>query len=345
MTPLAVVGVGARTPVGLDAVQTGFLLRAGFPAIRESLLADAAGEPIAMAFLPTLDPRVIGPERLVALARPALAEAARPVARLALEAWLSIDEDVDDEPAVRAALEAMCAASLPGARVTIAARGEAGIAAFLPEAARSLELRQADAVILGGVHSDHDPRRIKALAAGGRLFGPGHLDARIPGESAAFFALMRGVEAAGKSLSPMAEIVGWGLDREESTHTGDAPAAVARALSAAVKQATTRLREDGSAAGWMWTDLCHEAHRLREWQSVFVRSQKILGRPYYLDSPAQRIGHLGAAALPLFVASAATAWSREYAPSPVALGTAGTDLGERAALLLCDPAAKKGAIR
>ena len=49
--------------------------------------------------------------------------------------------------------------------------------------------------------------------------------------------------------------------------------------------------------------------------------------------------------LDVFVATVATAFAREYALSPVALGTAGTDLGERAALLLCDPATKKGAIR
>lgn len=341
MTPLAVVAVGARTPLGLDAVQTGFLLRAGFPAIGQSPLADAAGEPIAMAFLPTLDARSIGPERLVALARPALVEARRPLGSMAVEACLSIDEGVLDEAAVRAALEAMVAREIPGARVQIEARGEAGVVAFLAEAVRSLELRKADAVILGGVHSDHDPRVIAALAAGGRLFQTGHLDARIPGEAAAFFVIMRAVEAAGRGLAPLAEITGWGLGREEARPDNEAPAAVAQGLSAAVQQATASLREEGAAAGWMWTDLGHEARRLREWQSVFIRSQKVLARPYYLDSPAQRLGSLGAAALPLFVATAGVSWSHGYAPSPIALGTAGTDGGERAALLLRRPTSNK----
>ena len=43
---VAVVSVGARTPIGLNARQTGFLLRAGFPAMDEAPLANAAGEAI-----------------------------------------------------------------------------------------------------------------------------------------------------------------------------------------------------------------------------------------------------------------------------------------------------------
>ena len=53
----------------------------------------------------------------------------------------------------------------------------------------------------------------------------------------------------------------------------------------------------------MLTDLTFEMWRQKEWQSAFVRNQEILGRPYYIDSPGQRIGYLGAAAMPLFVAS------------------------------------------
>ena len=84
----------------------------------------------------------------------------------------------------------------------------------------------------------------------------------------------------------------------------------------------------------MLTDLTGEMRRLHEWQSAFVRAQKVLGRPYMIDSPAQRIGYLGAVALPLSVVLAATAWEYGYAPSPIAIATAGNDGGERAALAL-----------
>jgi 3-oxoacyl-[acyl-carrier-protein] synthase-1 len=74
--------------------------------------------------------------------------------------------------------------------------------------------------------------------------------------------------------------------------------------------------------------------RLYEWQAVFARTQDRIEQPCRVDSPAQRIGHLGAAALPLSAAIAATAWEHGYAPAPLALATAGTDGGERAAVVL-----------
>ena len=42
MSGVVVASVGARTAVGLDARQTGFLLRAGYPATAEAPLASAA---------------------------------------------------------------------------------------------------------------------------------------------------------------------------------------------------------------------------------------------------------------------------------------------------------------
>jgi len=80
MSDVGIVNVGLCTPIGLDALQTGFLLRAGFPALGESPLANAAGEAITMAFQPTVDPSLVGPERLVTLAARAFEEVARPIA-------------------------------------------------------------------------------------------------------------------------------------------------------------------------------------------------------------------------------------------------------------------------
>lgn len=352
MSGTFVVGVGARTPLGLDAAQTSFLLRAGLPAIGESPLADPKGEPVVAGWVPVVDARCIGSERLVALARPALAEAISRIARVggsastgrgprvAMGAWLCVDARMPREAGACAALEAMAEEALPGASVSIVARGGAGAVAALGEALRAMELRQIDAAVIGGAHSDHDPAEIAALSARGGLFARDNLDARIPGEAAAFFVIARGGDVSGRGLSPLAEIVGSGLAMEETGPDEEAPAAAAVGLTSAIRGATESLRARGATAGWVWSDLCHEARRLREWQSAFIRSQKVLGRPYRLDSPAQRMGHLGAAALPLFVATSAIAWSRGFGPSPFALGTAFGDTGERAALLLRDPGAR-----
>ena len=338
MSGVTVVGAGARTPLGLDAVQTGFLFRAGLPAVGASPLCDPSGEPVAMGWVPVVDARIIGPERLAALARPALSEAISGVRSKAVGAWLCVGSGLPYEAAARAAMESVAREALPDARVSVLARGEAGPLSALEEAERALALRQIDAAVIGGAHSDHDPSEIAALSARGVLFARDNLDARIPGEAAAFFVIARSADAAGEGLSALADIVGWGLEREEADE--GSPAAPAKGLSAAIRRATEPLRASGATAGWMWSDLCHESHRLREWQSAFIRAQKVLGRPYRLDSPAQRMGYLGAAALPLCVALSAVAWSRGFAPASVALATAGSDAGERAALLLRDPRAR-----
>lgn len=216
----------------------------------------------------------------------------------------------------------------------VEARGEAAPAALVPEALQALDARRASAVVLGGAHSDYDPRVIAALEASGRLFSSDNLDARIPGEAAAFFVLMRASDAARRRLRPIGHVLGVGGGRERARPDNDEPAHEALGLTAAVRQASEPLAADERRAGWMLTDITSEMRRVQEWQSVFVRAHGVLGRPYHIDSPAQRIGYLGAAALPLFVAMAATAWRHGYAPSPIALAVAGNDGGERAALVL-----------
>lgn len=335
MSTAVVVKVGAQTALGVNAQQSGFMLRSGLPAMAEAPLADASGDAITMSFLPTLEPLLVGPERLVALARGPFEEASLPIAGMAQVAvHIALDEGYAEVEEAARLLEAMVRSMFPAAEVKVEPRGEAGLGALLPVAMIALHARQWKAVVLGGVHSDYDPRAIAELEASGRLFSRANLDARIPGEVAAFFVLMEPEVAARSGLEPLARVVGVGVGRERAAPENDVPAYEAFGLTTAVRTATAPVVSAGQTIGWMWTDLTGEMRRLNEWQSVFVRSQEVLGDPYFIDAPAQRIGYLGAAALPLFVALAATAWKHGYAPAGSALGTAGTDGGERAALVL-----------
>ena len=84
----------------------------------------------------------------------------------------------------------------------------------------------------------------------------------------------------------------------------------------------------------MLTDLSFETFRHLELQAAFTRTQRHFCEPQQVDSPAQRMGNLGAAAMPLHVALAVEAFRRGYAPHPFAVSLAGSDGGERAALLM-----------
>jgi 3-oxoacyl-[acyl-carrier-protein] synthase-1 len=84
----------------------------------------------------------------------------------------------------------------------------------------------------------------------------------------------------------------------------------------------------------MLVDGTFEQYRMQEWQAAFVRVQNVLGRPYFIETAAQRIGYLGAAAMPILAGLAATGWEYGYGPSPIAMIAVGNDGGDRAAMVL-----------
>jgi len=103
-----------------------------------------------------------------------------------------------------------------------------------------------------------------------------------------------------------------------------------------VRKAAAELVDEKLRVGWMLTDLTFEMWRVYEWQAMLVRTQHVWGEPQRMDAPAQRLGHLGAAAMPLHMVLASEAWRRGYAPHPLAFSLAGSDSGERAALLMSE---------
>lgn len=381
-----VASVGARTAIGLTALETAMLLRTGVNALGAAPLAGEEGEPVTMAFLPALDPLLAGERRAIALALPALDEALAPFAsgllsggaaaahaaapkpagwtvpapatRLVLclderygrrergaagasPAWIqAFRSPVETDGAARAAevagaIHARAREWLAGIDLEIVARGAAGAAHALPRALDALAARQVDAVVLGGVHTDYDPEVIAELVASRRLFSPANLDAAIPGEAAAFAVITRDDVARRAGLgAPLARLHAVGTGLERARPDNDEPAYVARGLTDAVRAATAEMRDAQVRAGWAITDLTFEMARHMEWQAVLVRTGAVWGPPYVVESPAQRLGRLGAAALPLAIVLAAQGWRRGFAPSSIAVAFAGSDAGERGAIAL-----------
>lgn len=105
-----VVGYGARTPVGLKAPPSAAAVRAAIGRIRaHPFFIDDAGEPLLCAYDGRLNPRLLGADRMLALAEPALREAsvtlaAANVSKLRVSLFLALPEI--RPPADVAALEA-----------------------------------------------------------------------------------------------------------------------------------------------------------------------------------------------------------------------------------------------
>ncbi len=349
-TLATVVATGAITPVGLRSIDTAFSHRAASPAMREAPLAGADGKPITMCFLPVLDPRLTGAARAAALAVRALDQivvALGPVTRslgarlsLAVEERLGRPAPGGTTPAawLLDGLTTRARQSFGEVTGEVSARGAAAPGLALPALAKELAAGALEVVILGGVHTDYDPERIAELAALGRLFDADHLDALIPGEAAAFVALMRPELARRLKLVPQVDVCSVATAHEKARPDNDEPAFAAAGLTAALSTALAPLAAEGAQAGWVLTDLTFETFRHFELQAAMTRNARHFCEPQQVESPAQRMGHLGAAVAPLHLAIAAEAHTRSFAPHRHAVSIAGSDTGERAVILLAAPA-------
>ena len=351
MTPSAVVvSVGARTPLGLSAIETGFAYRAAAVGMREAPLCEEdGGDGVTMCFLPTIDPLLTGADRAVKLALPALDEAIRGVGpalqQMRVKLVLCMDEQLGvagpDGQLPGTTLGAWviqrAAMHAPQTHLETNIRGPAGPGLALQGVYDALARGTIEAAILGGVHTDYDPARIRALAAAGRLFKPDNLDSIIPGEHAAVLVLMRPDVARTYKLTPLANLFAVGNAFDKIRPDNDEPAFEAIGLTVAVRKAGAPLAELKLRAGWLLTDLSFETYRLFEHQSMIVRTQSLWVEPQQWDPPALRMGALGAAAIPLEVTLAVEGWRRGWAPHSIAIACAGSDGGERAALLLMRP--------
>ena len=113
--------------------------------------------------------------------------------------------------------------------------------------------------------------------------------------------------------------------------------AQAKAATDAMREATRQLEQQALRAGWVLSDVGFEVWRMREYQSLIVRAANVLGPPYRIDLPAQRIGELGGAAGPLLLVLAAEGFRAGYAAAPIALCLLGSDSGERGAIVVAAP--------
>jgi 3-oxoacyl-[acyl-carrier-protein] synthase I len=332
-----VVAVGARTPLGLDARQTGMLLRAGFAAMGPAPLG-ADGEDVTICQVDALLEGAFGAARAIELGNAAIGEALaalpdRHGADTRVTLYLGLDADADGADAIAAEIGARCRGRFRAAGLEVTVRDAGGPALAVAAACDALRERRADLCIVGGVHTDYDRSRIARLGADDRLYADDNLDAIMPGESAAFVVL-----ASAGSGGALASIASIANGVAEARSDNQEPSAPARGATACMRRATADLERLGLRAGWVLSDIGFDGWRIREQQTVLLRHHRVLGEPYRMDNPAQRIGHMGAAAMPLCITLAAEAFTRGYAPSPLALVTAGSDGGERGALVVAAPA-------
>jgi 3-oxoacyl-[acyl-carrier-protein] synthase-1 len=345
------VGVGARAPNGLTALQVTMAVRARKNDPRASHLIDKKGEPMTTCRLPSIGDHLMGLERFVALGGPALTAAAFP--------WLSAERLRRASPAPLPLIVALPSRNRPGfdprleghllrglearsrvpldhARSSLVFGDRGGGVAAFEEALGRLEAGEHDAVLVGGVDSWFDPDALEWLDRDLRLHAPDTENGLIPGEGAAFVLLTRRARAA--SLPRLAQLLAACTTAEPRPWGSEEPC-LGLGITLAVKRAVAAIGATSRRIPWVMTDVVNERHRVEEWGYAMARAHQAFAPELVHDQPLLRTGDLGAASAAVLLAIAATRWETGCAAGDCVLIGAHSDGPERGALLACAEAA------
>ncbi|HKM57011.1 MAG TPA: beta-ketoacyl synthase N-terminal-like domain-containing protein, partial [Isosphaeraceae bacterium] len=190
--PVCIAGVGARTPLGLNAPASAAAVRAAIGAIRlHPYFVDKAGEPMSVTMDAVLSPDLGGVERLAALAIPAMKEALAPLGtqsnfRGRIPAFIGLPEvrpgrppRLEDELTPRLEKEL-------AVRVTMIPKGHSSGLMALEEAWKAIQEGRAEFYLAGGVDSYLEPETLEWLDREKQLLSAQNRSGFPPGEGAGF---------------------------------------------------------------------------------------------------------------------------------------------------------------
>ncbi|MFO0758399.1 MAG: hypothetical protein U0359_18045 [Byssovorax sp.] len=340
-----IIGAGARSPLGLTLLELAMAVRAAKMEPRSTAYTDKRHVLIGDVRCACLPDELVGYERLVALAAPALREAAAGLPGpfplvLALPEAGRADDDPRFSAEILGDLARLGDVPIDLGRSLVLRAGHAG-GGMAVEAALLLLRGQGSSerppvVLVGGVDSYHHPGVLYALDAECRLHSAGAVDGFVPGEAAAFVALALpepGAKKERKLPPPLAAVLAAESAREETVGTDEPNLDVAL---------TRLVRSVASAAGepplaWALTDGNGEQHRIRAWTRVSIRNNDWLPESTLHQTLVEEMGDVGAAIGPLLLCVASAFFRAGCAPARRVLCALSSEGAERSALLLDAP--------
>ncbi|HYV48317.1 MAG TPA: hypothetical protein VFA20_25830 [Myxococcaceae bacterium] len=340
--PVAITGLGAITPIGGGAAQTCASIRAGLNRFEDypyynTLTPDPEWdepEPLVASRSAGVALGVQGPDRMLALALPALREAledARLLRRQMKRAALLLALPEDHPSLSRWNLDVFAEALLQRGgltehlpQVTVAAHGNAGALRAVAQASSLLHRRGADACLVLAADTYFAPERLRALDEEKRLKSSFNPDGFLPGEAACALVLETEESARARGRTPLGVIRALAEATESQPFTSDKQSTGAGLTN------VLRALLPGAGERFVLTDHNGESYRAFEWGVARVRVGERLGEVKELLHPAMSVGDVGAAAGALQIACAVAAFERGYAPAPEALVLCGSDSGLRA---------------
>jgi len=343
--PVAVVGLGARTAVGMTAPATAAAVRAALAAFSEHpFLFDTAGEPYRVARASYLEIDLVGADRLAELAGPAAAEAVAPLAaapgsKPAIPAFIGLPPKRPGRPenAVAAVSErvraGMTRAGLSLGRVQVIETGHAAGAMAVQGAWEMVRSGAAEFALAGGVDSYLEPDTMAWLEASDQAHGArDNTWGFVPGEGAGF-ALLAAAPTAGRYKLPADhELITAATAREtkliktDTVCLGEGLTELFRALTAGLAP--------GTRADHLVCDMNGEPYRADEFGFAVLRAGELFRDASAFASPASFWGDVGSAAGPLFLVLSDAEARKGYARGPVTAAFTSGESGERCGFII-----------
>lgn len=340
---LCIVAVGARTPIGLTAESSAAAARGGITRVR--LQRGPTGEDDCLlsadTLLPVLD--TSGAQRTSTLGCWALSEVLRKLAvgRLppgsTIPALIGLPEERPGcgRQEIGRIMEAFSALQTPGLRVAPepVPLGHAAALTAIHHAHARLKSGRFPAVVVGGADSYIDTDTLDWLLENGQWQGEDIRGGFIPGEGAAFVALML-PEAARSAALPALARVRSGASAQETRLIKTDAVALGEGLGAAVAQAIEPLVAAGDRVEDVYCDINGERYRSEEWGFVALRLGVAFRDPTMYRTAVSSWGDVGAASGALNLVLCTQAWQRGYATGDNALVWGSSEGGLRSAVLL-----------
>lgn len=340
-TPVVVIGVGARTAVGMTAPATAAAIRAGVAGFAKHPFAvDTAGNRMIIAAAPYLGPDVAGSDRLAELAIPAAVEAVSAVAaargrKPPVSVYIGLPPvrpgcGEDLPTVVLSRIRAELAAACPVARIEAIETGHAAGAMAVKAAWEAIRAGTTEFALAGGVDSYFEAQTLEWMEENDQVHSAGpdnNAYGFIPGEGAGFVLL--GSEAAARRYDlraalelPIAQAAReTKLLNTDSVCLGEGLIGLFRALSAGLPS--------GEQVDHFYCDMNGERYRANEFGFATIRAGKLFKDPSAFTTPADCWGDVGAASGPLFLVLAEAATRKGYAPGPLLAAFTSAESGER----------------
>jgi 3-oxoacyl-[acyl-carrier-protein] synthase I len=352
ISQVGIVGIGARTPVGLTAAASAAAVRAAISAIGEHpYYIDKAGEKMCVARDANLPPQLGGVERFYELAKPAMEEALMPLIQfnrqVSIPLFLGLPEsrpgapkDLAQEIAHR--LDSFSFANNLRLTTTTLPYGHSAGLMAMEEASRRIRQRQQDCCLVGGVDSCLEAETLEWLDDEGQLMSGENRSGFPPGEGSGF-CLLASKEAAHRiGLSVLADIVEVATTIEKNRIKTET-ICIGEGLTSAFSTVVKGLKLPEEKISEIYCDMNGERYRVEEFVYTALRMQAAFVDVNDAQHPADCWGDVGAASGPLFACLAVASSQRGYANGPLALLWTSSEGGQRSAALLHLPLEISGA--